>query len=153
MFIHRITKKNKKKTYTTILLQKSFRNKKTNSPRHKTIANLSDWSEELIENFEKLLKGGKISDVNNLSEILHTEQGKIYGGIKTVLDLCVRLGINKAINNKRMCFLTNIMIAGFINGEKFSKNFLANEWSKLQAIDEVFGKQGYWNEDDLYETL
>lgn len=152
MYIHRIIKKTKKKTYKTVLLQRSYRDKKK-GPRQETIANLSDWPDKLVENFEKILKGANVFEENDLSEILKTEQGKSYGGIKTTLDLCERLGISKSIKEKRRRFLTLIMISGFINGDSYSKNYIANEWSKLNAIDEVFGKQSYWNEDDLYETL
>ena len=150
MYIHRIIKQTKKKTYKSVLLQRSYRDR-IKGPRQETIANLSDWPDKLVNNFEKILKGAEVLDTKNLSQILQTSQGKSYGGIKTVCDLCQRLGINKAINNKKYRFFTNIIISGFLNTGKFSKNFIANEWSKLNAIDEVYGKQPYWN--DLYDTL
>jgi transposase len=151
MYIHRIIKKNKKKTYKTILLQRSYRDKEK-GPRQITIANLSEWPEELVNNFEKILNGGKVIDNNDLLKIMNVKQGKAYGAIKTVSNLCDRLGISAAIKDKRRLFLTKIIIAGFLIG-KYSKNYIANEWSKLQAIPEALETNSYWNEDDLYETL
>lgn len=152
VFIRTITKKVKDKTYKTILLQKSYRNK-NNQPRNKTIANLTDWNEELLQNFQKLLDGAQILEPDMLSKIMRTSQGKSYGILKTVNDLAIRLGINKAIGDKRMCFLSNIMIAAFLSSGKFSKNYIANDWIKFQAVEQVFGKQLYWNEDHLYNAL
>lgn len=152
MFVHRIVTKRKNKVYKSVLLQKSYRDK-IKGPRHETIATLTDWPEKLVNNFEKLLKGAEVIEPSDLPKVMETKQGKSYGLIKVVFDLCQKLGINKSISDKRKRFFVNLMIAGFIDTGKFSKNFIANEWSRLKAITEVFGKQNYWNEDDLYETL
>lgn len=152
MYIHRIIKKIKNKQYKSVLLQRSYRDK-IKGPRQETIATLTDWPEKLVDDFEKLLKGGSVVEAKDLSQIMETEQGKSIGLIKVVNDLCYRLGLNRAISEKRMCLLVKVMIAGFLSSGKFSKNFIANEWSKLHALKEVFGNQPYWNEDDLYQTL
>lgn len=152
MYIHRIIKKSKKKTYKTVLLQKSYRDKKK-GPRQITIANLSDWPDDIVENFEKVLQGGKVIENSDLQNIMTSAQGKAYGGLKTVSDLADRLGISEAIKDKRRIYFVKMIIAGFLFGNKYSKNYIANEWSKLQAVKEVLGENGYWNEDDLYETL
>ena len=114
---------------------------------------MSNWPDELVDKFEKILKGGEVISSEDLPKLLHTKEGKSYGGIKTIFDLCKRLGISRAIRDKRRRFLVEIMIAGMLNSKSNSKNYIANEWVKLNAIEEVFGKQSYWNEDDLYETL
>ena len=152
MYIHRIVKKGKKKTYKTVLLQKSYRDKKK-GPRQITVANLSDWPDDIVDNFEKVLNGGKVIENTDLLKITTFSQGKAYGGLKTISDLADRLGISAAIKDKRQIYLIKIIIAGFLFGNKYSKNYIANEWSKLQAIKEILGENCYWNEDDLYETL
>ena len=87
MFIQRINKKTKTKTYTSVVLMENYREGK--KVRHHIISNLSKWSEEMISSLDKVLKGEKIITVSDLQ----LSQGKSFGGIFAVSEIAKRLGI------------------------------------------------------------
>jgi len=144
MFIQRNTKKVKDKVYHSTLLMHSYR--EGSKVKHKVISNLSKWPEELIEQFELLLKGGKVT---KLDDIKH-KQGKSYGAIKVIFEISKRLGIVKALGKSKPAILCLFMIMGRIitNG---SRLFLCN-WAKDEAVEEVLGLSDF-DEDDLYSAL
>jgi len=53
MFIQRIHKKTKNKTYTSVVLMENYREE--GKVKHRIISNLSKWPEELISALEKKL--------------------------------------------------------------------------------------------------
>ncbi len=145
MFIQRINKKTKTKTYTSVVLMENYREGK--KVRHRIISNLSKWSEEMISSLDKVLKGEKITTVSDLQ----LSQGKSFGGIFAVSEIAKRLGIKQALGNSRQAKLALFQIAGRVISQG-SRNYLANEWKKSQAVDNIF-KINKFNEDDLYENL
>ena len=152
MFIHRIKKTNKKakKVYISYLLRKTYR--ENGKVKTKTIANLSDWPKELIENFERLLKGGKIVDIND-KKYFSYEQGKNYGGLKVILEVCKEIGLTEIIPEVEIKKKIIFLLSGLILSRVKSKNYIANKWKSSQAIEEVLGIKKYINEDSLYEIL
>ena len=145
MFIQRIHKKTAKKTYTSVVLMESYREGK--KVKHRIISNLSKWSPELISNFEKLLKGKKITTISDLN----LSQGKSVGGIFTVSEIAKRIGIKQSLGFSKQAKLAMIQIAGRVLSQG-SRNYLAKEWKLGQAIDKVF-KISDFNKYDLYENL
>lgn len=149
MFIHRNTKrvKTKKgwKEYHSILLLESYREGK--QVKHRTISNLSSWPEGLVNEFELLLKGGKVVELNDLRH----GQGKSCGALIVIYEICKRLGILNAIGGTRKGILVIIMIMGRILAQG-SRLHISNLWSKDEAIEEVL-KIKHFDEDDLYEAL
>ena len=144
MFIQRNTKKVKDKVYHSTLLMHSYR--EDGKVKHRVISNLSKWPEELVEQLDLLLKGGKVT---KLSDIKH-KQGKAYGAIKVIYEISKRLGIAKALGKSESGMLSLFMIMGRIitNG---SRLFLCN-WAKDEAIEDVLGVSDF-NEDHLYKAL
>ena len=152
MYIQRNIKRTKAKVYKSFLL---VHNERINGKvKHKVIANLSKLPEEIINEFEKIIKG---KNKNNLSDIQEKdfiqEQGKTYGGIKIIKEISDKIFISKSLGKSKEAIQTLIMLSGIILSPKKSKNYIANYWNKDQAIKEVFKYSKYYNEDDLYETL
>ncbi len=145
MFIRRIHKKTKNKTYTTVYLTESYR--ENGKVKHRHISNLSKWSEEMINSFEKILKGEKITTVKDLQ----LSQGKSFGAIKVISEIGKRLGIKQALGNSEQGKLALFQIAGRIITQG-SRNYLANEWANLQSVKAVFNTKKF-NHNDLYKNL
>ena len=146
MFIRRINKKYNGKVHTTTYLAESYRDK-DGKVRHRHISNISKWSDALIEDFEKLLKGQKIVTLSDLK----FSQGKSVGAIKVISEVAKRIGITQALGNSRQAKLALIQIAGRIITQG-SRHYLAKEWQQHQAIESVF-KVKKFNQNDLYENL
>lgn len=145
MFIQRIHKKTKNKTYTSTYLVENYREGK--KVKHRLISNLSKWSDEMILGLEKMLKGEKITYVSDLK----LSQGKSFGAISAVSEISKRLGIKQALGNSKQAKLALFQVAGRVISQG-SRNYLANEWVKGQAIEKVFKLKDF-NEDDLYSNL
>lgn len=145
MFIRRIHKKTKKKTYTTVYLTESYR--ENGKVKHRHISNLSKWPAEMINSLEKILKGEKIATVNDLQ----LSQGKSFGAIQVIAEVAKRLGIKQALGNSEQGKLALFQIAGRIITQG-SRNYLANEWVNLQSVEAVF-KTSKFNHNDLYKNL
>jgi len=145
MFIQRILKKTADKTYKSVLLMENYR--EDGKVKHRIISNLSKWPEALVDGFEKTLKGGSVSSISDLQ----LSTGKSFGAISTVSQIAGRLGILSALGNSKQGKLALFQIAGRIISQG-SRNYLANEWTKGQAIESVF-KLSNFTEDDLYANL
>lgn len=145
MYIQKIHKKTKKKTYTSVYLAENYR--ENGKVKHRLISNLSKWPDELIENFRKLLKGEEITTV----EDLELSTGKSFGAIKVISQIAKRLGIEQALGSTQQGKLALFQIAGRIITQG-SRYYLANSWANLQAIDEVFKIKSLTHKD-LYENL
>ena len=145
MFIRRIHKKTKKKTYTTVYLTESYRENGTVKHRH--ISNLSKWSDEMIASLGKMLKGEK----NTTIEDLKLSHGKTFGAIKVISEVARRLGIKQALGNSEQAKLSMFQIAGRIITQG-SRHYLSNEWANLQAVESIF-KTNNFNHNDLYKNL
>jgi len=145
MFIQKIHKKTKTKTYTSVVLMENYREGK--KVKHRIISNLSKWPKELVTGLEKLLKGEKINTVSELG----LSQGKSFGAIFAVSEIAKRLGIKQALGNSKQASLAMFQIAGRIISQG-SRNYLANQWVKGQAVEKVF-KLNNFTEDSLYANL
>ena len=145
MFIQKIHKKTKTKTYTSVVLMENYREGK--KVKHRIISNLSKWPKELIAGLDAILKGRKITTIDDLELSL----GKSFGGILAVSEIAKRLGIKQALGNSKQAKLALFQIAGRIISQG-SRNYLANQWAKSQAIEKIF-KLNNFTEDPLYANL
>ncbi len=145
MFIQRIYKKTKKKTYSSVVLMENYR--EDGKVKHRIISNLSKWPERLVAGLEKLIKGQEIKTVSDLK----LSTGKSFGAILTVLEIAKRLGITQALGNSKQAKLAMFQIAGRIISHG-SRNYLANEWIKGEAIEQIL-KPDSFTEDSLYDNL
>lgn len=146
MFIRRINKKYNGKVHTTTYLAESYRDK-DGKVRHRHISNISKWPKEMIDAFQKLLKGEEIVTLSDLN----FSQGKSFGAIKVISQMAKRIGITQALGNTRQAKLALIQIAGRIITQG-SRHYLAKEWQQHQAIEKVF-KVVKFNQNDLYANL
>jgi transposase len=151
MYIHRVKKSGKNKTYVSKLLRKSYRNK-DGKVCNETIANLTKIPDTVVDKLEQFLKN---CDVENLNDVktLKQIQGKSYGGLKVIYEIAKKLGITKAFGTSPHSKLALIMLSGIIQSQNKSKNYIANYWAPEQAIEEVIKYKKYFNEDSFYSTL
>jgi transposase len=145
MFVQKIHKKTKNKVYTSVLLMESYRDGK--KVKHRVISNISKWPEKLITDFEQLLKGKAFKNISDLT----FSNGKSFGAFQVVLEIAKRLGIFQALGKSEQGKLALFQIAGRIIVQG-SRNYLANEWSKLQDVEGLLKLKGF-DEDDLYDNL
>ena len=145
MFIKRSYKKVGKKNYSTVLLTHGFR--ENGKVKHKTLANMSSWPEDLVSAIEKIIKGGKFDfDFENMQ----SEQGKSFGALYTLSVIADRLGITKAFGKSKEAKLCLAMILGRILNQGSRLSLVS--WQKDQSIEEVL-KIPAFNEDQLYYAM
>ena len=145
MYIQRYRKKVADKSYENIYLTRSYR--ENGKIKHEHIANLTKVPAYLLKALERELKGTPSFSLEDLSP----EQGKSYGGLFAINQLCKQSGIEKALGITRQGLLAQIQIIGRILCQG-SRNYIANQWSEYQAIEEVLGTR-VGKEDNLYENL
>ena len=131
MYIDRPKKKGKDKIYSTCLLRESYRDE-NGKVKKRTLLNLSNMSADFIKFIEIFIKNKKFIDINDEKFFQH-EQGKAYGGIKTVFEMLKKLGILSALGKSEPAKLAAILIAGIILSPRKSKNYIANSWEKIRA--------------------
>lgn len=144
MYLQKFVKKSGNKQYINYLVQKSVREGK--KVKHITIANLTKLPLPVIENIATMLKTGKV-----FKDFADLKQGMSIGAIKTISDIARRTGITQALGTSHQASFALFQIAGRIICQG-SRNYLANEWSENQAIDDVFNINSL-TEDDLYSNL
>ena len=145
MYIMRNKKVVGSKVYTSTLLVEGYREGK--KVKHRTISNLSSWPNELVKEFELLLKGGKVTKLEDLRH----GQGKSCGALIAIYEICKRLGILRAMGKSKKAQLAILLIMGRILTQG-SRLHIVRSWVKDEAIEEIL-KIKYFNEDDLYESL
>lgn len=146
MFIRRIKKKVKGKTYVSVYLAESYRDE-NGKVRHRHIANLSKMPQELILKLEKILKEQKYLSLPELN----LKQGKSFGAIYVIKQVAKRLGITRALGNEEQGKLALFQIAGRIISQG-SRHYLAKEWKNVEAVEEIFGLKEFTH-NDLYSNL
>jgi len=90
MYIERVPNRN---SAPTILLRESYR--ENGRVRKRTLANLTHWSPELVEQFENLLKGGRT--IERLDEAFDVVRSLPHGHVAAVVGTIKRTQLDKAI--------------------------------------------------------
>ena len=109
MYIHRTKKKSTSgKIHKSVLLQHSYR--EDGKVKHKTVMNLSQWSEKEITSLEAVLKGKRGYELKDFK----TEQGKTIGGLLVFKAIAKQTGLLKVLGNTRYSKLGLLMIIGRI---------------------------------------
>lgn len=149
MYLQEHTRKKGNRVYKTIYLAESYREE--GKVKKKYIANLSDCPDNIILAIKNELKQPTVLSSSKISTILF-EQGKSFGGIFIVSQICKRLGIEQALGKDfRQSGLALFQIVARVLCQR-SRNYAANEWFPLVAIEEVLGINAF-NEDTLYDNL
>ena len=145
MFIRTTHRKYKGKTYKSVSLVESYRDK--GKIKHRLISNITGWGDPLISQFQLLLKG----KINGTVPEFTYNQGKSCGALIVLKEICKRTGISKSLGYGKEAKLAMLQVSGRIINQG-SRLKLANEWVLEQAIAEVLGIEKV-DEDDLYHNL
>ena len=149
MYLQTHTRKKGNKTYRTVYLAESYR--QDDKVKKRYIANLSDCPDHIITAIKNELTKPATLLSSKISAVLF-EQGKSYGGLFTVLQVCKRLGIEQALGKDiRQSGLALFQIAARVLCQR-SRNYAANEWLPLIAGEELLHLDSF-NEDTLYHNL
>jgi len=149
MYLQQHLRKKGNKTYKTVYLAESYR--EDGKVKKRYIANLSECPDNIITAIKNELKESPQAFPSKTSPLLF-EQGKSFGGIFTVLEVCKRLGITQALGRDiRQSGLALFQIAARTLCQR-SRNYAANEWLPLVAAEDLL-HLGAFNEDTLYANL
>ncbi|MBF0337786.1 MAG: IS1634 family transposase [Nitrospirae bacterium] len=144
MYVQRIIKKVKNRTYSTVLLVESYRD--GGKVKHRTVLNLSKWEKQQVDALDASLKGNYLSSLDDLE----TKAGKSIGGIWVFKQLADQLGITKVLGKGKEALFALLLIIGRIITQG-SRLHLC-QWGRGQELEDVLGIKKY-DENHLYATL
>ena len=151
MFLKRSTSIQKGRTYHSILLTQSYRDRADGKNKHRTVANLSDFPPEEIEAIDFALKNKKdLPFLVNL-RTAGKKQEKSIGAIYILHEVAKRLGIVKALGNTREAKLCLWMTIGRLIQPGLSRLAVVRLADRHMA-KEVLDLDDF-TEDDLYNAL
>lgn len=145
MYIQRISRKTKQKTYTSTVLAESYR--ENGKMKRRIISTLTNWPEWLIQELQKILRGGTVQKLEDMD----FQQGKSFGAIYVLNEISKRIGFTKALGNDKHGKLALFQIFARLITQG-SRLYAAQEWAKQEAIEEVLGLNSF-SEDQLYSNL
>jgi transposase len=150
MYLDTSTVKQGDKSYTRHLLRESYREGK--KVKHRTIANLSQCSEEEITAIRLALRHKKnLTELTTTKEqIFSQRQGLSVGAVWTVYDIARQIGVAEAFGTTRdgKLALWQVIARVIDQGSRLSAVRLAGAHAACDVLG--FGK---FNEDDLYNNL
>lgn len=144
MHIHRLKTKVGSKVYNSILLRESYREGK--QVRKRTIANVTNWSPELIAVLEASLKGQQLVP----AEAIEVGPGKNFGASFAFASLAKLLRLPDALGSSRQGRLALMMAV--LRPIKAVSKLGTVAMAKNQAVEELLGISAF-DEDDLYGAL
>lgn len=144
MYIEKIPNRN---SPPAILLRKSWRDGK--KVLKKTIANLTDWPESLVESLNKLLKGAVAVQPKDVFAI---ERSVSHGHVEVVLGTIRKLGLDSMIASKP-CLERNLVLAMITEQiiHPTSKLGSVRIWPTTTLSEELELNDA--DEDDLYKAM
>ena len=144
MYIQRINRKQNGKVYTSIILTRSYRDQ--GKQKRETLAVLTKWPKHLVVAIEAALKNKTATDFKEFE----FEQGKSYGALYVMNEICKRVGITNALNRTSYGKITLLQIMARIlnNG---SQRAIGN-WAELNAVKEIL-KMEIPTLDECYNNL
>jgi len=130
-----------------VLLREAWREgKKT---RKRTLANLSDWPKEKIENFRRVLRDERLISPEDL---FATQKTLPHGHVQAVLEMIGRLELDRLISAQR-CRERDLVVAMIVQRliDPCSKLATTRAWHTTTLAEELGVAEA--TEDDLYETM
>src|SRR5258708_4478750 len=94
MYVERV---NNQHSVSCILLRESFR--EGGKVRKRTIANLTDWPEQVVEGLQRLLRGESVG--GNLEESFEITATRPHGHVAAVLGTLEKLGVPRLLASRR----------------------------------------------------
>lgn len=130
-----------------ILLREGWRDGKR--IRKRTLANLSDWPREKIENLRRLLRDESLISPRDLFK---TEQTLAHGHVEAILGTIRRLGLDAVISSKG-CRERDLVIAMIAERliHPCSKLAMTRQWQTTTLAEELSVQDA--DEDDLYAAM
>ncbi len=95
MYIERVPNRN---SPPAILLRESYREE--GKVKKRTLANLSQWSSEMVEQFQALLKG-EVVPARNLEQVFEIARSRPHGHVAAVLGTLRRLKLEQVLSARR----------------------------------------------------
>lgn len=137
------------KTYYRHLLRESYR--QDGKVKHRTIANLSKWSPEIIQALKDALAGKLIPEDQVVTvESVGLQQGPAFGAVYVLARLAQRLKITKALGKSP--FLPAVLWLIFARIIDQGSRLSAARLAKRHAVKEVLGLDNV-SVHDLYRAL
>jgi hypothetical protein len=146
-----------RKSHPTILLRESYRAQ--GKVRKRTIANLTDWPEQLVEGLRTLLRGGVA--LASADEALTISRSLPHGHVAAVLGTAERLGLARLLTERRggpdgrryrdlvMALIVNRVLAP---ASKLATVRALNPATAASSLGERLGL-GEVSEREIYECL
>ena len=135
-----------------ILLRESYRVGK--KVKKRTLANLTNWPPELVENFRALLKGDAV--VGRIKDSFDVVASLPHGHVAAVLGTLKKLGLDKLTSNRRCRErdMVGAMIVGRVIDpcSKFSTSRAIHSETSTSTLGELLNV-GDADEDDLYAAM
>lgn len=141
-------KKSSGKVFKTVLLRKSYR--EGGKVKNKTIANISNCSEDEINRIKSALKN-KTNSLEFAGAGFEIHQGRSIGGVYVLYKLAERLGIVSALGNSFHAKLTLWLIISRIL-EQRSRLSATRLDAKYDIASVISLKRGF-DENNLYDSL
>src|SRR5258708_35206223 len=130
-----------------ILLREGWR--EGNKTRKRTLANLSDWPQEKIETFRRLLRDEPLVSPQDL---LSTQKTLPHGHVEALLLAIRKLGLDSLISAKH-CRERDLVLAMIVERllHPCSKLATTRQWHSTTLAEELGVSQA--TEDELYQAM
>ncbi len=130
-----------------VLLREAWR--EGNKTRKRTLANLSDWPQEKIETFRRLLRDERLVSPEDL---FATQKTLPHGHVQAVLEMIGRLGLDRLISAQR-CRERDLVVAMIVQRliDPCSKLATTRAWHTTTLAEELGVAEA--TENDLYEAM
>jgi transposase len=141
-----------RKSPPCILLRESYR--QDGKVKKRTVANLSNWPADLVENFRLLLKGGTVME--RIDESFDVLRSRPHGHVAAVIGSLRKTGLDRMIAGKGLKehALSIAMIAARIiePQSKLATSRGLNEETLFSTLSEELGLENS-DEDELYAAM
>jgi transposase len=130
-----------------VLLREGWR--EGNKTRQRTLANLSDWPQEKIETFRRLLRDEALVSPQDL---FTTQKTLPHGHVEAILEMIDRLKLAQVISSQR-CREGDLVLAMIVQRliDPCSKLATTREWHSTTLAEEMGVADA--TEDDLYAAM
>lgn len=150
MYIERVPNRN---SPPAILLRESYR--EGGKVKKRTLANLSKWPPQMVEQFQALLKG-EVVRVNNLEQAFEIVRSRPHGHVVAVLGSLRRLKLEQVLSARRSRkrdLVVAMVVARIIDpGSKLALARSLDARNATSTLSEVLGIESA-TEVELYEAM
>lgn len=150
MYIERVPNRN---SPPAILLRESYREE--GKVKKRTLANLSQWPSEMVEQFQALLKG-EVVPANNLEQVFEIVRSRPHGHVAAVLGTLRRLKLEQVLSARRSRkrdLVVAMVVARIIDpGSKLALARSLNAQNATSTLSEVLRIESA-TEVELYEAM